>query len=64
MPALPDACAPGFTLSQIAIGYEAGDFPKAERAERERETIALPIYPELTMEQQRYVVESIRSFVR
>jgi dTDP-4-amino-4,6-dideoxygalactose transaminase len=42
------------------LGHEAGDFPEAERAARE--TIALPIYPELNEEQQRYVVETIRGF--
>ena len=42
------------------LGYEAGDCPEAERAARE--TLALPIYPELTEAQQQYVVKSVVSF--
>ncbi len=42
------------------LGYRAGDLPEAERAALE--TIALPIYPELTADQQAYVIESIREF--
>ena len=43
------------------LGYRSGDFPESESAALE--TLAIPIYPELTEDQQRYVVESIRSFV-
>jgi dTDP-4-amino-4,6-dideoxygalactose transaminase len=43
------------------LGYKNGDFPESESAALE--TLALPIYPELTEEQQRYVVDSIKSFV-
>jgi dTDP-4-amino-4,6-dideoxygalactose transaminase len=43
------------------LGYAKGDFPESESAALE--TLALPVYPELTEDQQRYVVESIKSFV-
>jgi len=42
------------------LGYKEGDFPESERAARE--TLALPIYPELTETQQAYVAETIKSF--
>jgi dTDP-4-amino-4,6-dideoxygalactose transaminase len=44
------------------LGHKAGDFPESERAAVE--TLALPVYPELTEEQLRYVVASVAEFYR
>jgi len=42
------------------LGYKSGDFPNSEYAAKH--TIALPIYPELTIEMQDYVIEKIGEF--
>ena len=42
------------------LGHKEGDFPESERAARE--TLALPVYPELTRAQQEHVVEAVRRF--
>jgi dTDP-4-amino-4,6-dideoxygalactose transaminase len=44
------------------LGYRPGSFPHAESASRD--TVALPVYPELTTQQQDYVVDCIADFVR
>ena len=43
------------------LGYNKGDLPETERAAGE--TLALPIYPEISREAQRYVVETIAEFI-
>jgi dTDP-4-amino-4,6-dideoxygalactose transaminase len=43
------------------LGYARGDFPHAERAAEQ--TIALPIYSELTVDQQATVVSAIAEFI-
>ena len=42
------------------LGYKEGHFPESEAAAKQ--TLALPAYPELTEEQQVYVVETIKTF--
>jgi dTDP-4-amino-4,6-dideoxygalactose transaminase len=42
------------------LGYRRGDFPVSEAAAAE--TLALPIYPELSEDQQLYVAERVREF--
>ncbi len=42
------------------LGYREGDLPETERATAE--TMALPCFPELRDEEQRYIVETIAAF--
>ena len=42
------------------VGYKEGDLPESEKAAKE--SLALPIFPELRPEQQDYVVEKIAEF--
>ncbi len=42
-----------------SLGYQRGDFPETEKAADS--ILSLPIYPEMTDEQRRYVVEQLRA---
>jgi dTDP-4-amino-4,6-dideoxygalactose transaminase len=44
------------------LGGKPGDYPQSERAAAE--TLALPIYPELTEDQLQYVVDTIAAYYR
>ena len=44
------------------LGHRDGDFPESERAARE--TLALPMFPELEAAQIEFVVASVREFYR
>ncbi len=44
------------------LGGKQGDYPEAEKASRE--TLALPVFPELKREQIEYVVEQITAFYK
>lgn len=44
------------------LGYHKGDFPNSEAAAGD--SLALPVYPELSSEQQRYVAAQIETFCK
>nr|MCU0406739.1 DegT/DnrJ/EryC1/StrS family aminotransferase [Ignavibacteriaceae bacterium] len=44
------------------LNYNIGDFPESEKASDT--SLAIPIYPELTKEQQEYVVQKIKEFIQ
>jgi len=44
------------------LGYKKGDFPESEKAAVQ--TLAIPVYPDLTEEEKNHIVESIREFLK
>ena len=44
-----------------SLGYREGDLPESERAAKE--CLSLPVYPELSEEQQQFVAEGVLEFV-
>ncbi len=44
------------------LGYKKGDFPESEKAAQQ--TLAIPVYPDLTKEEMDYIIASIREFLR
>jgi dTDP-4-amino-4,6-dideoxygalactose transaminase len=43
------------------LGYKKGDFPVSEK--KAEEVVSIPIYPELTEQEQDYVISTIKEFV-
>jgi dTDP-4-amino-4,6-dideoxygalactose transaminase len=43
------------------LGYKKGDLPVSEK--KAEEVVSIPIYPELTKEEQEYVISTIKGFV-
>lgn len=52
---------PHLSIPCRQFGYKEGDFSHAEKAAKE--TLALPLYPELTIEQQDEVIAAVKEFV-
>ncbi|MBC7879032.1 MAG: DegT/DnrJ/EryC1/StrS family aminotransferase [Anaerolineales bacterium] len=52
---------PHLSIPCRKFGYKEGDFPHAELASQQ--TLALPLYPELTLSQQDEVVIAVREFM-
>lgn len=44
------------------LGYKKGNFPEAEKASNE--TLAIPLFPEITEEEKDYVIKCIKDFFR
>ncbi len=43
------------------LGYKRGDFPESEKAAKE--TLAIPVYPDLRKDEMDYIISSIREFM-
>lgn len=44
------------------LGYKRGDFPEAEKAARQ--TLAIPVYPDLTKDEMDYIISAIKEFLQ
>lgn len=53
---------PHLSVPCRVFGYKEGDFPHAEKAAKG--TLALPLYPELSLAQQDEVIVAVKEFVR
>ncbi len=51
---------PHLSTPCMRLGYSAGDFPHAELAAKQ--TLALPLFPELTEAQQDEVIAAVKAF--